>query len=134
MKYFLYLSLIAIMGLYACGGGPSADDEDSGTNKRKKEKVRKSDDDKDVKEIANCSQFLDEYEEWVDVYLEFLEDYTKNPMDPNLAQKYAEIGQEASDWYVKWTSLYACASREKYQKRFEQIAKKIEKKMEELEY
>ena len=131
MKQLFYLSLVLAVTLYACGGNTSKSDEES-SRKDRKENVKSSEKDRDAKGIASCSRFLDEYEEWVDTYLDFLEDYSKNPMDPTLAQKYAEVGQEASDWYMKWGSMYACATREKYQKRFKMIAEKVEQKMKEI--
>ena len=131
MKHLFYLSLVLAFTLYACGGNSSKSDEES-SGKDWKETIKSSKKDNDVKEMANCDQFLDQYEEWVDTYLEFLEDYSKNQLDPDVIQKYAEVSQEASEWYMKWGTMYACATREKYQKRFEKIADKIEKKMKEI--
>ncbi len=84
-------------------------------------------------DAKNCDEFIDQYEEWMDNYLEFLEKYIKNPMDSELASDYMKLAQEGMVWMNQWnTKLYACASKEKYQKRFDEITEKADKKMEEL--
>ncbi|MCD4664300.1 MAG: hypothetical protein K8R68_03445, partial [Bacteroidales bacterium] len=73
------------------------------------------------------------YEEWSDDYIELLEKYMKNPMDATLSQKFMEQAEKAAFWMNQWNSkLIYCASHEKYQKRFDEISEKTEKKLKEL--
>ena len=120
MKKTAFLIIPVIILIFACTG-----------NSSKKEKLYP--DDKTVNNIAsNCNEFLDQYEEWVNSYISLLEDYMKNPMDSKLAEKYANVGQEAANWAMQWGSLYTCAAKEKYAKRFEEISEKVENKLKEL--
>jgi len=87
----------------------------------------------DLEEAENCEEFIDQYEEWSDDYIELLEKYMKNPMDATLSQKFMEQSQKASFWMNQWSSkLIYCASQEKYQKRFDEISEKADKKLKEL--
>jgi hypothetical protein len=59
--------------------------------------------------------------------------YMKKPMDPKLMEQYMQVAQEGMNWVTQWNSkLYYCASKEKYQKRFDEISEKAEKKLKEL--
>ena len=59
-------------------------------------------------------------------------DFSKNPMDMELANKYMKLATEGMDWATRWSNYYGCAAKEKYNKRFEEIAEKTDKKMKEL--
>ena len=133
MKKLIYIIVFSIFLLYACGGNSSKTEkedsiEGSIENVEKSKKGEKEDE-----KVANCDDFLKQYEEWVDEYLKLLDDYMKNPMDATLSEKYMKVAQEAGDWIQKWSNFYSCAAKEKYQKRFDEISKKIEKKMKELD-
>lgn len=84
-------------------------------------------------EAKNCDEFIDRYEEWMDNYLEMIEKYMKNPMDATLSAEYMKLAQEGADWMTQWNGkLYYCASKEKYQKRFDEISEKAEKKLDQM--
>ncbi len=84
-------------------------------------------------EIKDCDEFLDRYEDWVDDYLALMDKYMASPMDMELAQEFMTLGQEATDWVMQWSEdSYPCVAQEKYQKRFDEISEKADKKMEEL--
>lgn len=86
----------------------------------------------DLKNAKNCDEFIEQYEKWMDDYLKIIEKYVKNPMDPNASQEYMKVLENASDWMNQWTNLATCTSQENYQKRFEEISEKADKKMKEL--
>ena len=122
MKNLLYLLAISLFILFSgCGNAPK--DKAS-----QDEEVTEESADK----IKDCDEFLDRYEEWMDEYLAMLEDFMKNPMDAELSTKYMELAGEAMNWSTQWSALYDCAGKEKYEKRFEEIAEKAEKKLEEM--
>ncbi|UCG27153.1 MAG: hypothetical protein JSV24_09270, partial [Bacteroidales bacterium] len=110
----------------ACGGGSS----DKETQKSDEEMIEEEATDE---KIADCDEFLDKYDEWMNDYVDFLEAYMSGSNDPELAQKYTEVAQEAAGWASQWSGLAACVMNETYQKRFEEIAAKAEEKMKELE-
>lgn len=39
---------------------------------------------------------------------------------------------ELGNWSTNWVTMYQCADEDKYQQRYEEIAKKAEEKMKEL--
>lgn len=87
----------------------------------------------DLEEAKNCDEFIDQYEEWSDDYIELLEKYMKNPMDATLSKKFMEQSEKATFWMNQWNSkLVECASQEKYQKRFDEISERADKKLKEL--
>lgn len=87
----------------------------------------------DLEEAKNCDEFIDQYEEWSDDYIELLEKYMKNPMDATLSKKFMEQAEKATFWMNQWNSkLIYCASQEKYQKRFDEITDRADKKLKEL--
>lgn len=119
MKKLIYLTaLIALVAIYSCGGG-SQKETDSKTELK-------------AETIQDCDDFLAHYEEWVDEYLKVLDDYFKNPADPEISSKYMELMQEAMEWPTKWLALVDCANDEEYEKKFDAISKKIEEKMKEM--
>lgn len=70
----------------------------------------------------DCNEFIDQYEKWMDDYIELIDKYIKNPMDAVLSSEYMKVAQESMNWMAQWNNkLYDCASKEKYQKRFDEI-------------
>ena len=128
MKKLIYL--FAILGFMICSGCGNAP-KDTGSNDadvtEESSDSKKSDD-----EINDCDDFLDKYEEWMDDYLALLDDYMENQMDAKMAIKYMELAGEALTWVTEWAALYDCVGDEKYEKRFDEIEKKAEKKLEEM--
>ena len=120
MKKIIYL--IAILGLfmnYSCSSS-------------KTEKQNNAESELSAETIKNCDDFLAEYEKWVDDYVQVLDDYFNNPSDPEISNKYMDLMQEAIKWNTKWEALVECADDEKYEKRFEEISKDLEEKLQEV--
>lgn len=81
-------------------------------------------------EAKDCDEFIDQYEAWMDDYLDLLDKYMKNPMDASLMEEYMEVAEEGTNWMMQWnTRLIPCSSKEKYQKRFDEISEKADAKM-----
>ena len=126
MKTYITIILSISLLLVACNSNQSKD-----SKKDQEEAVESTS--SELKEAKDCDEFIDQYEEWMDKYLEFLEKYVKDPMDSKLANEYMTLAQEGMNWMSQWTSkLYVCSSNEKYQKRFDDISEKVDKKLEEL--
>ncbi len=128
MKKLIFLLAIFGFLLYSgCGNAP----KDKGSNDEEVTEEsgdsKKSDD-----EIKNCDDFLNKYEEWMDDYLALLEKYLENPLDADMGAKFMELSGEAVNWATQWGAMYDCANDEKYEKRFDEIEKKAEKKLEEM--
>lgn len=133
MKSKIILFVFAAVILASCGGNKSKEKEpEEVLNELEKSLEDSFEKEADVIKFKDCDEFLDNYEKWVDSYLEFLEQYLKNPTDAELLSKYTKILEEASSWPMQWTNLVKCSTEEKYQKRFDEISEKADKKMEEL--
>jgi len=128
MKKLIYLSFISLFVLVSCGGNNDKKDKQNDAESTLEKSVEADEFDT----AKDCDEFIDQYEKWMDDYLKLLEKYMKNPMDAALMQKYVEVSQEATSWLEQWTNLAACASNDKYQKRFDAISEKADKKLEEL--
>lgn len=128
MKPLNYFIIFLLITLFACGGTKSQNE-----NKEKSEIKEELIDDSKLKEAKNCDEFMDQYEKWMDDYIILIDKYMKKPMDPKLMEQYMQVAQEGMNWVTQWNSkLYYCASKEKYQKRFDEISEKAEKKLKEL--
>ncbi len=125
MKKTTYLLAISVFLLVSCGGSSSESNDKNSTTDEKTEISTKS-------ETQNCDDFLEDYEKWTDKSIKLLEAYMKNPMDMELAGKYMALAQEGMDWATKWTNFYGCAAEEKYQKKFDEISERTDKKLKEL--
>lgn len=123
MKRLVYLFvMLGVIAMYSCGGSSS---EKAKEAKDKNTEIKSG-------AIKDCDDFLTHYEEWVDDYIKVLDDYFKNPADQTIATRYMELMQEAMEWNTKWIALVDCADDEEYEKKFEEISKDIEKKLEEI--
>ena len=45
-----------------------------------------------------CDQFLTEYENWTNRYLETIRQYKQNPTDMSLVQKFTDMANETTQW------------------------------------
>ena len=131
MKILIPIFFCVSLILTACGGKQSTTEEDTADSKT--ELSEEDLESTDVEVAKDCDDFIDQYEKWMDTYLEFLEKYMKNPMDAALSEKYMELASESIEWTNQWgTKVIICGSQEKYEKRFDEISKRAEKKFEEL--
>ena len=129
MKIFVSIIFCVAMLLTSCGNNQSkkesVNDTDELTNKS-----LKSDNFEGAKD---CDEFIDQYEKWMNDYIKLIEKYMKNPMDAELMEEYMKVAQESMNWMNQWNSkLSYCASKKKYEKRFNEITEKAEKKLKEM--
>ena len=129
MKKILYASIMLSFFLVSCGGGSEqASDSDEAVKTEQSDEVT----DLDAQTIKDCDDFLDKYDEWTDDYLKVLKAWKEDPTNVQVSESYMELTESMGTWYTDWTNYMQCASSEKYQKRWEKIADKLEKGMEEL--
>ena len=125
MKTFLSIIFCSAILLTSCGNNQSkSETEESSSN---------STESGDFKEAKNCNEFIDQYEEWMDDYIVVIEKFMKNPADADLMNEYMKVAEESMNWMNQWNSKLAlCASDEKYEKRFDEISERAEKKLNEM--
>ena len=98
-----------------------AEDEDSKTDLSKSEKS------------GDCDDFMDDYEQWMERYIELMGKYKDNPVGLASSPEYTSMSMEMMEWSSKWSSLAIdCAKYPKYEKRFNKIQKKADKELEAL--
>ncbi|MDA3954705.1 MAG: hypothetical protein PF485_13735 [Bacteroidales bacterium] len=117
-KLTFLIVLISILGFTSCGSRTEKKDSNQ------KEELSGN--------INDCDEFLLHYEKWIDEYLEIIDSYFKNPTDETMTARYMELMQEGMEWSTKWVALVDCADDEKYEKRFEEISKKVENKLKDM--
>ncbi len=132
-KFISILCFVLLAVIYSCGGGSTSGDKESSDEASEKVQSGKSSKEKG-EAIADCDDYLDQYEKWIILYIEALKEYKENPHDNKTLMKFSEAMSEAPRWAEEWINLHACAYNEKYQKRFEEIANKANKAMEELNF
>ena len=130
MKKLLYASIMLSFFLFSCGSGGEQQSESSD----EAEKTEQSDEVTDAGDqvIKDCDDFLDKYDQWTDDYLKVLKAWKEDPTNMEVSESYMELSEDLGTWVTDWTNYVQCAASEKYQKRFEKIADKLEKGMEEL--
>lgn len=130
MRTIISILFISAFLFASCGSNQSAEEQNESSVESTEEVSSESE---DLEEAKNCEEFIDQYEEWSDDYIELLEKYMKNPTDASLSQKFMEQAEKATFWMEQWNSkLIYCASQEKYQKRFDEISERADKKLKEL--
>jgi tRNA U54 and U55 pseudouridine synthase Pus10 len=130
-KLLNLLFVISLVIIWSCGGGKSGSSDESTEKSQSETKSMKKSKTEDEL-ISSCEDFLDSYEEWVDLYIEAIRAYKDDPLNKDKMTKYMQAMTEASVWAEDWVKLHTCAVQEKYQKRFEEIADKAEKELEEM--
>lgn len=83
--------------------------------------------------VKDCDDFLEQYEEWMNDYVEFLAEYKDNPVGMISDSRYSNTLSNATVWVTDWSVIAtSCAVNEDYEKRFKEISNKTEERMEEL--
>ena len=81
----------------------------------------------------DCDDFLDQYEKWMDDLVTLMGNYKDNPVGLATSPEYINTMSEGITWATDWMQQpMTCVNSKTYQKRFEAIQSKAEKKMEEL--
>ncbi|MGN0173998.1 MAG: DUF6591 domain-containing protein [Acutalibacteraceae bacterium] len=82
-----------------------ADAEENKTTTQKKA-TKKANNTKE-KSSVDWKEFLKEYEEWVDSYIELLKKYKDNPSDMSILSEYTEQMNKVSEWSEKAEKIEA---------------------------
>ncbi len=129
MKTFVSIIFCFAMLLTSCSNNQSKKESASDTDELTTKSLKSTDFDG----AKDCDEFIDQYEKWMDDYIKLIEKYMKNPMDAKLMEEYMKVAEESMNWMNQWNSkLSYCASKKKYEKRFNEITEKAEKKLKEL--
>jgi len=86
----------------------------------------------DKESQKKCDDFITDYEKWMVEYVDLIAKYKDNPAGLIGDPKYTKIGLKGVEWTTNWANDLSCAMNPKYQKRFNEIQDKIEKKMKEV--
>ena len=76
----------------------------------------------DAASSEDCDEFLKDYEDFMDRYVEILKKYKSDPTDVSILSDYTTIISEASEWSTKTAN---CAADPKFAAKFAEIAAKI---------
>jgi len=129
MKTVMSIIFCTALLFTSCGSNQSNEKSTRDTDQSSDKSIESS----DLKNAKDCDEFIDQYEKWMDDYIVLIDKYLKNPMDATLMEEYMTVAEESIDWMSQWsTNLSYCASIEKYQKRFDEISEKAEKKLKEM--
>lgn len=129
MKNLFPFMLVMLMLTWSCGNKQPKTEATEETENALEKEAEISPTDK----AKNCDEFVDQYEKWMDDYLVLIEKYMKNPMDQDLMLQFTKVQSEALQWATQWQSeMMLCSGNEKYEKRFNEISEKAEKKLSEL--
>ena len=90
----LVLSFVLLLTLTACG-----------TVNTINENAENNEITEDGENTVEWKQFLREYEEWVDKYIEITEKYKKNPSDMSILSDYTDMISELSEWSTKTADM-----------------------------
>jgi len=97
MKKILSIIISALMLLMLVACGSSGTETSGDGNAVATENTTES----EVSENANWKQFLTEYEEWVDKYIEITKKYKENPSDLSILSDYSTMMTELAEWSTK---------------------------------
>lgn len=87
-----------------------------------------------VQETSNTTKwkdFINEYEEWVDDYIEITEKYKANPSDLSILSDYTDMMAELTEWTTKTEDMEkelegaSAAELAEYSSELARIAKKL---------
>ena len=102
MKKIFSIALVIILAvsLVACGVKKNNDTIDD--NEILSEQTSKIDDSAEASSNGiEWKQFLRDYEEWVDKYIEITKKYKNNPTDMSILSDYTNMMTELTEWYDK---------------------------------
>ena len=92
----LLLTITLSLSLTACGTNETnSENNTENTSSQTTETVEES------SVNSEWKQFLKDYEEWVDKYIEITEKYKSNPSDLSILGSYTEMMTELAEWSTK---------------------------------
>lgn len=101
----IVLALTLVLTLAACGVKKTNNEDVNDTINTEVSSVEDSENNAETKEDAESNvewkQFLNEYEEWVDKYIEITKKYKDNPSDMSILSDYTDMMSELTEWTTK---------------------------------
>lgn len=103
------LALVLIVALSACGAEKTTNDviNNSIDNEVSTSNMASGDTSSETTSNIEWREFLKEYEEWVDKYIEVLKKYKSNPSDMSILSDYTEMMTELTEWSEKADDMQA---------------------------
>lgn len=136
----IVLSLTLILALAACGDKTDNDVESNNDvasieTSNNVDNSAENDEEAPAKTASDAEwkQFLKEYEEWVDEYIEITKKYQDNPSDMSILSDYTDMMTEMAEWTSKAEDMEkeledaSPAELAEYSAELLRIAAKIEK-------
>lgn len=136
----IVLSLTLILALAACGDKTDNDVESNNDvasieTSNNVDNSAENDEESPAKTASDAEwkQFLKEYEEWVDEYIEITKKYQDNPSDLSILSDYTDMMTEMAEWTSKAEDMEkeledaSPAELAEYSAELLRIAAKIEK-------
>ena len=80
------------------------------------------------KETSAWEEFINEYDAWVDEYIEISQKYAENPTDATILTDYTKMAGEAAEWIKKADNLENDLTAEEaaeYSAELEKITEKL---------
>lgn len=127
--------LLSMFFVFACSSGPKDAGNDESNDVKNEEAVQAETQKEDVDEektstgIAECDDFLKDYEAWADEIIEVYKKLKEEPTNSEYAQKAAVASQKMAKYSEKWQGLVKCAQNEEYAKRVKAVEEKVMKAM-----
>ena len=112
--------VFALAVLTSCGESAKKENK-AGETKTTKEVREKESSAAEATTAGDCGQFVKEYEEFVDNYIDIFKKYTANPTDTDLAKKYTEVATKLGEMQEK---AVKCTDK-KYLEKIQEINTKI---------
>lgn len=81
----------------------------------------------------SCEEFLDNYEQWMNTYIDLMSQYKDDPIAMVSSKEYSKLLGEGVNWLILWgQDHYSCIQDENYAKRFDAIQERSIQKQKEL--
>ena len=109
----IVLSVVLLLSLCACRSNdtpievenvytddPSVENTENNSS-ASSEETEPADSDVEETSSTDWESFLDEYEAWVDDYIEIVKKYKNNPTDMSILSDYSAMMTEMADWSTK---------------------------------
>ncbi len=116
-KIFIIFLTLSYFGFNSCVSN-TKNEEKTRTEKSSEKKI--------------CDEFIAEYEDIMNEYLNVIDEYFNNPSDETIVARYMELMQEALELSEKWEQLVECADDKEFKDKFEAISDQVENKLLEL--
>ena len=126
------LICLALFSLTTCKEKKKAETEETQiTIEMNKDAV--TSDSSQKEESGDCEDFVDDYEAWMDKYIDMLAKYKADPVALATSPEFQSMTSQSMDWASRWSDVAVdCARYPEYEKRFKEIQQKADEELEAL--